>query len=156
MVVVLEGPIRAGGLGIVGAADIVLATEAVTSQLTKVRLSLAPYVIALTLLPYFTDRAAADTVLTGRRFSAADAASYGLITRAEGESELEADLQTTVADILKGYPQGLRETKKLLNRGLVKRIDELGEEFAESSATLFASVEADAAMESFRSRKKST
>ncbi len=156
VVVVLEGPVRAGGLGIVGAADIVVATEAVTFQLTEVRLGLAPYVIALTLLPRLTDRAAADTFLTGRRFSAADAASYGLITRVVRESELEADLQATVADILKGYPQGLRETKKLLNHALVKRIDELGDEFAESSATLFASAEAGAAMKSFRSRKQST
>ena len=43
VVVELAGPVRAGGLGIVGAADIVLASESVTFQLTEVRLSLAPY-----------------------------------------------------------------------------------------------------------------
>ena len=41
VVVELGGPVRAGGLGIVGAADIVIAAESVTFQLTEVRLGLA-------------------------------------------------------------------------------------------------------------------
>jgi len=154
VVVELGGPVRAGGLGIVGAADIVLAAESVTFQLTEVRLGLAPYVIALTLLPRLTARAAADTFLTGRKFGAADAASYGLVTRAVADEDLAAAVQETLDDLRKGFPQGLRETKKLLNRELIERIDALGEEFAASSAALFGSDEAREAMTAFLNRLK--
>lgn len=154
VVVELAGPVRAGGLGIVGAADIVFAAESVTFQLTEVRLGLAPYVIALALLPRFTDRAASDTFLTGRKFGAADAASYGLITRAVDDGDLDGAVQETLGNLRKGFPQGLRETKRLLNRELLARIDGLGDEFAASSAELFASDEAREAMMAFLNRKK--
>lgn len=154
VVVELAGPVRAGGLGIVGAADIVLAAESVTFQLTEVRLSLAPYVIALTLLPRLTARAAADTFLTGRKFGATDAASYGLVTEAVADDDLAGAVQGTLDDLCKGYPQGLRETKKLLNRELLARIDVLGDEFASSSAALFGSDEAREAMRAFLDRKR--
>lgn len=154
LVVELAGPVRAGGVGIVGVADIVIAAESVSFALTEVRLGLAPYVIALPLLPRLDPRAASETFLTGRKFSAAEAASYGLVTRAVPDDELEPAVTTTLDELRKGYPQGLRETKKLLNRELVERIDALGDEFAASSATLFGSDEAREAMMAFLQRKK--
>jgi enoyl-CoA hydratase/methylglutaconyl-CoA hydratase len=58
-------------------------------------------------------------------------------------------------DLVKGYPQGLRETKALLNHDLVGRIDALGEEMSTLSARLFGSDEAREAMLAFlASRKK--
>lgn len=149
VVVELGGPVRAGGLGIVGAADIVIAGESVTFQLTEVRLGLAAAVISLSLLPRFTDRAAADLFLTARKFDAAEAAGVGLITRAVPDVELEGDVAMVLGDLVKGYPQGLRESKKLLNHDLVARIDALGEQVAAQSAELFGSDEARDAMAAF-------
>ena len=54
----------------------------------------------------------------------------------------------------KGNPQGLRETKRLVGRPLVERIDEHGAELAALSARLFGSEEAKAAMLAFLNRKK--
>ena len=67
----LAGPVRAGGLGIVAASDVVLCSDDVTFAFTESRLALAPAVISLTVLPRLTSRAAADTFLTGRTFYAA-------------------------------------------------------------------------------------
>ena len=53
-----------------------------------------------------------------------------------------------------GAAQGLRESKRILNRDLVDRIDERGEDLAALSATLFASDEAREAMTAFLSRTK--
>ncbi|CAN5302830.1 enoyl-CoA hydratase family protein [soil metagenome] len=154
VVVRVAGPVRAGGLGIVGAADIVLAAESVTFALTEVRLALAPAAISVSLLPRLTDRAAADTFLRGRTFDAAEAASIGLITRAVADADLDAAIDALVGEIRKGYPQGLRETKKLLNHDLVARIDALGPSVARQSADLFGSDEAKAAMTAFLTKKK--
>ncbi len=153
VVVELRGPVRAGGLGIVGAADIVIAAESVTFQLTEVRLGLAAAVISLSLLPRFTDRAAADLFLTARKFDAAEAAAVGLITRAVPDAELPDAVARVLGDLAQGYPQGLRESKKLLNRDLVARIDALGDQVAAQSAELFGSDEAREAMTAFLSKR---
>ena len=153
VVVELGGPVRAGGLGIVGAADIVVAAESVSFQLTEVRLGLAAAIISLSLIPRFTDRAAADLFLTARKFDAGKAAEVGLITRAVADADLQAEIARVLGDICKAYPQGLRETKRILNRDLVARIDERGDEVAATSAELFASDEAREAMTAFLSKK---
>jgi enoyl-CoA hydratase len=153
VVVELGGPVRAGGLGIVGAADIVIAAESVTFALTEVRLALAPAVISATLLPRLTDRAAADLFLTARTFDASEAVGVGLVTRAVPDVELQAEVARSLGDLLKGYPQGLRETKRLLNHDLVGRIDALGEQLAALSGELFGSDEAREAMTAFLQRK---
>ena len=44
-----RGPVRAGGLGIVAASDMVLCSEDVTFAFTESRLALAPAVISLTV-----------------------------------------------------------------------------------------------------------
>jgi enoyl-CoA hydratase len=153
VVVELGGPVRAGGLGIVGAADIVVAAESVTFQLTEVRLGLAAAVISISLIPRFTARAASDLFLTARKFDAADAVQAGLVTRAVPDAELDSEVARTLADLVKGSPQGLRESKRILNRDLVARIDALGEEVAAKSAELFGSDEARAAMTAFLERR---
>ena len=153
VVVELQGPVRAGGLGIVGAADIVVAAESVTFALTEVRLALAPSVISLSLLTRFTSRAAADLFLTGRKFSAAEAKEVGLISRVVPDDQLAEGIAEVLADLRAGHPQGHRETKLLLNHDLVARIDTLGDEVATQSARLFASDEARDAILAFLTKK---
>ncbi|MDX6241478.1 MAG: methylglutaconyl-CoA hydratase, partial [Kribbellaceae bacterium] len=68
--------------------------------------------------------------------------------------ELDVALDAVLASLLKGVPQGLRETKKLLNRKLLADIDARGTELAELSADLFGSDAARAAMLAFLNRKK--
>lgn len=155
VVVELGGPVRAGGLGIVGAADIVVAAESVTFALTEVRLGLAAATISLSLLPRLDPRAATDVFLTGRTFGAMEAERIGLVTRAVPDDDLGSAVQAVLDDLVKGYPQGLREAKALLNHDLVARIDALGEDMATLSARLFGSDEAREAMLAFlESRKK--
>jgi enoyl-CoA hydratase/methylglutaconyl-CoA hydratase len=154
VVVELAGPVRAGGLGIVGAADVVVAAESVTFALTEVRLALAPAVISLTLLERFTDRAAAELFLTGRQFDAREAQAAGLVTRAVPDADLANAVAAVLAGLVQGYPQGLRETKRLLNHDLVARIDALGDDVAAQSARLFGSGEAREAMTAFLQRKR--
>ena len=154
VVVVLGGPVRAGGLGIVGAADIVLAGESVTFALTEVRIAVAAATISLSLLERLAPRFAADVFLTGRTFTAAEAAGAGLVTRAVPDDELEDALAAVLADLAQGHAQGFRETKELLNHDVVARIDALGDQVAEQSARLFGSDEAREAMLAFLSRKR--
>jgi enoyl-CoA hydratase/carnithine racemase len=150
----LHGAVRAGGIGIVAASDIAISADDATYALTEVKLGLAPAVISLTVLPRLTSRAAALTCLTGEVFEGAQAAEMGLVTRAVPVAELDEAVDAVVASLLTGAAQGLRETKALLARDLVDRIDARGDEVAALSARLFASDEAREAMLAFLSRKK--
>jgi enoyl-CoA hydratase/carnithine racemase len=99
-------------------------------------------------------RAAALTTLGGEVFGGDEAAAYGLVTRAVPAAELEEEVRRVCASLATGAAQGLRESKAILNRDLVARIDARGEEMAALSARLFASDEAREAMTAFLSRKK--
>lgn len=152
VVVELAGRVRAAGLGIVGAADIVIAAESVSFQLTEVRLGLAAAGISLSLLPRLTDRAASKFLLTGRSFDATEAKSAGLVTDVVPDEGLQARVTQVLEDLTKAHPQGLRASKEILNRELVARIDALGDDMATTSAELFASTAAREAMSAFLSR----
>ncbi|HEY3001221.1 MAG TPA: enoyl-CoA hydratase-related protein [Kribbellaceae bacterium] len=150
----VSGPVRAGGIGIVAAADISVATRGSSYALTEVRLGLAAATISLTVLPRLTDRAASYTFLTGGQFDGAEAERIGLVTQAVEDGELDAAVERVVGSLLKGVPQGLRETKSLLNARLLADIDARGTDLAELSASLFGSDAARAAMLAFLNRKK--
>lgn len=152
VVVRLDGPVRAGGLGIVGAADIVVAAESVSFALTEVRLGLAPAVISLTVLPRMTSRGAALRALGGGSFAAREAQALGLVTRTAPDDEVDTAVEAVLDELCQGSRQGLRETKALLAAPLLARIDELGEQAAAQSARLFGSAEARAAMRAFLDR----
>jgi enoyl-CoA hydratase len=133
----VDGATRAGGLGVLGACDIVLASARSTFAFTEVRLGLAPAVISLPLRPLLTARAASRYFLTGETFGAAAAAEIGLVTAA-GD-----DVDTLTEAVLDGLrradPQGLRETKPLVTGDRLRAIDDEGAAMGQLSARLFGS-----------------
>jgi methylglutaconyl-CoA hydratase len=151
----VAGPVRAGGIGIVAAADISLAGHDASFALTEVRLGLAAATVSLTVIPRLTDRGASLTFLTGEGVDGVEAERLGLVTRSVPDFELDAAVADVLSSLLKGVPQGMRETKKLLNRRLLADIDARGTELAALSANLFGSDAAREAMLAFLNRKKS-
>jgi enoyl-CoA hydratase/methylglutaconyl-CoA hydratase len=154
VVVRVHGAVRAGGIGLVAAADIAIAADDATFALTEVKLGLAAAIISLTVHARMNPRAAALTTLGGEVFDGARAASYGLVTEAVPLDALDARVGELCAQLATGAPQGLRESKAILNRDLIARIDARGDELAALSARLFASEEAREAMAAFLNRKK--
>jgi enoyl-CoA hydratase/carnithine racemase len=150
----LQGAVRAGGIGIVAASDVAVATDEATFALTEVKLGLAAAIISLTVHHRMNPRAAALTTLGGEVFTGRQAAAYGLVTTAVPADDLDAEVARVCTSLATGAPQGLRESKRILNRDLVARIDAHGEELAALSARLFASDEAREAMSAFLARKK--
>ena len=147
------GAVRAGGIGIVAAADIALSADDATFALTEVKLGLAAAIISLTVHARMHPRAAALTTLGGEVFTGAEAAAYGLVTKAVPAADLDAEVDRVCESLATGAAQGLRESKRILNADLLARIDARGEEMAALSARLFASDEARAAMTAFLARK---
>jgi enoyl-CoA hydratase/carnithine racemase len=149
----VHGAVRAGGIGIVAASDIVIALDDSTFALTEVKLGLAAAIISLTVHARMNPRAASLTTLGGAVFDGTQAAAYGLVTEAVPAIALNARVAEVCAELATGSPQGLRESKAILNRDLVARIDAHGSEMTELSARLLASDEAREAMAAFLNRR---
>ncbi len=153
VVAVLAGPVRAGGIGIIGACDVVVAAEEATFAFTEVRLGLAPAMISLTTMSRMTERAASLTYLSGETFGGAEAARIGLVTQAVPADDLEKAVEAVLASLARSAAQGLRETKRLLNAQMLADIDANGDALAATSARLFASDEAREAMGAFLAKR---
>lgn len=146
VVVRLDGPVRAGGLGLVASADLVLCRDDVTVALTEVRLGLAAAVISIPLRHRLTARVAADWFLTGRTVTAAEARAGGLVTHVADEAGMDAAVAGVLDDLRAGARQGLTAAKRLLTADLVAAFDADGEAMARLSGELFHSAVAQERM----------
>jgi enoyl-CoA hydratase len=151
VIAAVDGHVRAGGLGLVGACDIAVAGPASTFALTEARIGVAPSIISLTLLPKMTARAAGRYFLTGEKFGAAEAADIGLITVAA--DDVEAAVATLTAAIGKASPQGLAASKALTTAPILAAFDRDADELTEQSARLFVSEEAREGMLAFLQKR---
>ncbi len=148
---VIDGHVRAGGMGLVGACDMVVAGPRATFALTEVRLGLAASIISLTVLPRMAPRAAGRYFLTGERFGPQEARENGLVTFvADRPAQRAAEL---VADLQQCSPQGLAESKHLLTMGMLGDFDRYGEALAAQSARLFGSPEAAEGVAAFLQKR---
>ncbi|OBH63814.1 enoyl-CoA hydratase family protein [Mycobacterium sp. E2479] len=147
----INGHVRAGGFGLVGACDIAVAGPRSTFALTEARIGVAPAIISLTLLPKLSARAATRYYLTGETFDAGQAAEIGLIT--EATEDVDAAVDQLVSDIGRGSPQGLAASKALTTAAVLERFDRDAERLAEESARLFVSDEAREGMLAFLEKR---
>ncbi|TDZ81012.1 enoyl-CoA hydratase family protein [Mycobacteroides salmoniphilum] len=154
VIIAVNGHVRAGGFGLVGAADIAVAGPDSTFALTEARIGVAPSIISLTLLPRLTGRAAARYFVTGERFDARVAAEIGLVTKSVDSPEaVEAAVTSLVDDIALGSPQGLAESKRLTTAPILADFDARAVELTETSARLFVSPEAQEGMLAFLQKR---
>jgi enoyl-CoA hydratase len=144
----IDGHVRAGGMGLLGACDIALAGPASTFAFSEVRLGLAPAIISLTTLPRLSARAASRYYLTGETFDTATAARIGLVT--EAVDDIDAATHSVLDALRRASPQGLRETKPLTTRAVTFADADV---LTAQSARLFASDEAREGMASFLEKR---
>lgn len=147
----IDGHVRAGGMGLVGACDIVVAGHEATFALTEARIGVAPSIISLTLLPRMSARAAGRYFVTGEKFGADEAAAIGLVTIAA--DDVDAAVSGLTAQIAKGSPQGLAASKALTVRPILNAFHDRAEALTRQSAELFVSDEAREGMLSFLEKR---
>lgn len=147
----IDGHVRAGGFGLVGACDIVVAGRNSTFALTEARIGVAPAIISLTLLGKMTPRAVGRYFLTGEKFGADEAERAGLVTIAA--DDVPAAVAAVTAELGRGSPQGLRVSKALTTAAILEGFDRRAEELSAQSARLFASDEAREGMLAFLQKR---
>jgi methylglutaconyl-CoA hydratase len=146
----VAGPARAGGIGIMAAADIVVAAPSATFAFSEVRIGLIPAVITVPVLHRVSPAAACELLLTGAVFGAARALEIGLVNAVA--EDLDAAVAGYLTSLLAGGPTALAGTKALLLAGLDDS-DERYQRLLAVSAAQFASTEAREGAASFAQKR---
>ncbi len=151
----VNGHARAGGLGLIAAADLAVAASASTFAFTEVRVGVAPAMILVPALGVMDPRFLARMTLTGDRFDAREAADAGLLSAVvDDEAALDAWVAAQTDALRQAAPGAVRATKALL-RGLPGRgwAENLAEA-ARTSGELFAGAEAAEGMAAFLEKRR--
>jgi len=150
----LNGPARAGGLGLVAACDFAIAPESVTFAINEVRLGVIPAIISVVLLPKLGAGKALELFLTGEPFTAKQAVEYGLLTAVAPDGELDATVARYVASLRKGGPKALAGAKRLVRDVPGMPMADAFSDMAKRSAAFFASEEAREGLRSFAEKRQ--
>lgn len=114
VIAAVDGPVRAGGIGLMAACDLVVVNPTITFAFTEVRIGVAPAIITAPILQRCGWSKLAAPYLTGEVFDAAGALDMGLVTH------ITDDVAGTVAElsrgILLGGPKAVAATKALLRK----------------------------------------
>jgi methylglutaconyl-CoA hydratase len=153
VVVRIGGPARAGGLGLVAAADIAVCADDVTFAFTEVRLGVIPAIISATVLRRLTSRAATELYLTGEPFDAVRAAAAGLVTHAVPRAELDEVVERYASSLLRGGPQALVAAKALTRRPMSANIRDDLAELTDLSVRFFTSGEGREGVRAFAEKR---
>jgi methylglutaconyl-CoA hydratase len=149
----IAGPARAGGLGLIAAADIAVCTRQATFAFSEVRLGVIPAVISATVLPRLAPRAAAELYLTGEVFDGVRAAEVGLVTAAVPAEGLDGAVAGYCDALVRGGPLALAGTKQLLRRTHGSSVRAELAVLSERSAGYFKSAEGREGVTAFREKR---
>jgi methylglutaconyl-CoA hydratase len=149
----VAGPARAGGLGLIAAADLAVCTREATFAFSEVRLGVIPAVISATVLPRLAPRAAAELYLTGDVFDGVRAAEIGLVTRAVEADGLDAAVSAYTESLVRGGPLAVAGTKELLRRRPAETVRADLAELSTLSAGYFRSAEGREGVAAFRDKR---
>jgi methylglutaconyl-CoA hydratase len=149
----VNGPARAGGIGLIAACDLAVATDEATFAFTEVRLGVVPAVISVPCLRRMPAAAAHELFLTGEVFPAARARDVGLLTAAVPAPDLDAAVRRYLDLLLRGAPQALAAAKQLTRTVPGWSFEDGFERMGRLSARFFGSAEAAEGMRAFAEKR---
>lgn len=116
LVVAVGGPARAGAVGLVALADIVVASASADFALSEIKIGLFPIMVLPMVMRVVGYRAAQELSLTGRRIDAEEARRLGLVSRVVTDEELTATARGVAAELAASAPRALAYGRRLVAR----------------------------------------
>jgi enoyl-CoA hydratase len=112
----VDGAVRAGGMGVMAACDLIVVNPDVTFSLPEVRIGVAPAIVLVPLLRRVPASLLAATTLTGEQIDATTAQRIGLVTHVADPSSggVPGKVAELCAAIKLGSPTAVAESKKAL------------------------------------------
>lgn len=124
VIAAVRGWALGGGCELALSADFIYAAEDAVFGLPEVRLGIMPGAGGTQLLPRAIGaRRARELLLTGRRWSAAEAEAWGMVNRVLPADAVEAAALATAAEIGAMPPLSVQGLKRVVDRGLQADLD---------------------------------
>lgn len=114
-IAVVQGPAYGGGVGLIAACDIAIASELAIFSLSEVKLGLIPSVIGPYVMAAIGERQARRYFLSAEKFLAAEALRIGLVHEVVAPDSLARTLEKITDAILLGGPKAQVAAKRLVN-----------------------------------------
>ena len=119
----VHGAAIGGGVGLVAASDVAIASQDAWLQLSEVRLGLIPAVISPYVIESLGPRRARQLMLSAERVGASQAAAWGLVNESVAAEALDARIDSVARQMEKGGPEALAVVKDLTRRVGLRPID---------------------------------
>ena len=124
-VALIDGAARGGGVGLVAACDIAIATRRSDFAISEVKLGLVPATISPYVVKAIGERAMRRYALTAETFDADMAARLGLLTNVvEDESGLAEQAEIIGSAIFQNGPNAVHATKRLIEYVSERPVDD--------------------------------
>jgi methylglutaconyl-CoA hydratase len=151
----VHGAAFAGGMGLIAACDIAVASSDTEFCVSEARLGLTPATISPYVLAAMGERAAHRYFLTAERFPAAEAYRIGFVQELAQPAELDATVNAILGELVQGAPGAHAATKELI-RAVAKRpiTSELMADMAGRIAGARASEEGKEGVRAFLEKRK--
>jgi enoyl-CoA hydratase/carnithine racemase len=107
----VNGLCLAGGMGLFGLCDMVVATEDATFGMPEVKIGLFPMQILPLLREVIPTRLLNEMCFTGKPIDARTAMSAGMLNRVVPFAEMDATVDALVADLVAASPMAIRRGK---------------------------------------------
>ena len=114
VIVDVHGACIGGANGIIAAADIVIAECETKFAFSEVRLGITPATISPFVVAKIGNTAAKELMLTGRRFTADEAKTFGLVNVVVDEVDMVDTERQYIDHFLQASPDAIAECKNLL------------------------------------------
>jgi methylglutaconyl-CoA hydratase len=148
----VKGPVRAGGLGLMAACDLVVVESGVDFALTEVRIGVAAAIISVPILRRVPWSRLAAAFLTGEKFDAITARDVGLITHVV--DDVDTKVAELVEGILLGAPGAVAATKQILRSVPTMDRDDAYAAMERLSGELFDGPEGREGMSAFGEKRR--
>ncbi|MEW5814770.1 MAG: enoyl-CoA hydratase/isomerase family protein [Spirochaetota bacterium] len=150
VICLLRGEVKAGGVGLVTACDIIISSEKTSFELSEVLFGLIPanvlpFLFSLRLAP----QKARYLILSSRTLTAEEAYRLNLIDELYPEEELEKGVINLIKRLLKSSPDALAETKAFTEKIFGKDIEHMQESAREKLLELLQTPSVLRAISSF-------
>jgi len=151
----VQGAAFGGGVGLVAACDVAIASTAASFALTEVKLGIIPAVISPYVVAAIGERQARRYCLSAERFEAAEAHRIGLVHEVVAVEALDARIAALGRQLLVNGPAALAACKDLI--GAVSRgplDDSMVEDTARRIARVRASAEGQEGLSAFLEKRR--
>jgi methylglutaconyl-CoA hydratase len=151
----VQGSAFAGGMGLVAACDIAIASTDAKFCLSEVKLGLIPAMISPYVIKAMGEPNARRYMLTAEILDAAEAYRIGFVHDIAQPDDFDAKVNAILGHLIQGSPNALNETKRLIRDVVTMPIgDEVMNETAARIAKVRASDDAQEGIAAFFEKRK--